>query len=431
MFSGWFSMNENQIIELVHEKMAHRPKIIKMFDACYSDTLENTVRFHDDGTVFMITGGIPAMWLRDSANQLRPYLLIAKTEERIAKIIEGVMKKQFLCILRDPYANAFNEEANGKGHQTDKTDMKPDIWERKYEIDSLCYPIQLAYLYWKNTGITKHFDNLFLETVKTIVNVWKIEQYHFEKSNYKFIYSDDENMDIEILPNGGMGNFVSYTGMTWSGFRPSDDDCKYGYLVPSNMFAVVVLDYVNEILNLFYNDLDFLNEVSTLREQIQKGIEEFGTINTEEFGKVYVYETDGNGNYNIMDDANVPSLLSMPYFYYCDINDEIYQNTRKMMLSKANPFYFEGTAAKGIGSPHTPDQYIWHIGLAIQGITTDNKQEIEQILDWFETTDAGTNLVHEGFHKDDPTKYTREWFSWSNAMFVEFVLSVCGKKIEK
>lgn len=424
-------MTEKQIIELVHEKMAYRPKIIKMFDACYSDTLENTVRFHDDGTVFMITGGIPAMWLRDSTNQLRPYLLIAKTEERIAKIIEGVMKKQFLCILRDPYANAFNEEANGKGHQTDKTDMKPDIWERKYEIDSLCYPIQLAYLYWKNTGITKHFGDLFLETVKTVVNVWKIEQYHFEKSNYSFIYSDDEDVDEEILPNGGKGNFVSYTGMTWSGFRPSDDDCKYGYLVPSNMFAVVVLDYVKEILNKFYDDTEFFNEVSTLREQIQKGIEEYGTINTKEFGKVYVYETDGNGNYNIMDDANVPSLLSMPYFYYCNADDEIYQNTRKMMLSKANPFYFEGTAAKGIGSPHTPDQYIWHIGLAIQGITTENKEEIEQILDWFETTDAGTNLVHEGFHKDDPTKYTREWFSWSNAMFVEFVLSVCGKKIEK
>ena len=36
-------------------------------------------------------------------------------------------------------------------------------------------------------------------------------------------------------------------GMTWSGFRPSDDACAYGYLIPSNMFAVVVLGYLAEI----------------------------------------------------------------------------------------------------------------------------------------------------------------------------------------
>lgn len=101
-----------------------------------------------------------------------------------------------------------------------------------------------------------------------------------------------------------------------------------------------------------------------------------------------------------------------------------------MMLSSANPYYYEGTAAKGIGSPHTPAEYIWHIGLAIQGMTSDSDEEKEMLLDYFETTDAGTNLVHEGFHKDDPTQYTREWFSWSNAMFVEFVLSVCGLTIK-
>ena len=168
-------------------------------------------------------------------------------------------------------------------------------------------------------------------------------------------------------------------------------------------------------------------------KQIYSSQSEFQRIDilqTEEFGKVYIYEVDGRGNRHIMDDANVPSLLSMPYFHYCRSDDPLYLNTRKMMLSKANPYYYEGTAAKGIGSPHTPENYIWHIGLSIQGMTSNDQSEKEQLLDYFERTDAGTNLVHEGFDKDDPMKYTREWFSWSNAMFVEFVLSVCGVTVK-
>ena len=420
-------MTEKQILQTVCKKMAHRPKIIEMFKACYSDTLENTVRIHDDGTVFMLTGDIPAMWLRDSTNQLRPYLLTAKEDAKVSSIIEGVMKKQFLCILRDPYANAFNEEANGNGHQGDVTKMLPDVWERKYEVDSLCYPLQLAYLYWKNTGRTAHFNDLFLAAAKTIVNLWQVEQYHPQKSEYTFERREKPKTSLAF---GGKGTPVGYTGMTWTGFRPSDDVCMYGYLIPSTLFAVVVLDYLKEILAAFYkHEETFLTEVSVLRDQIQTGIQQYGIIESENYGKVYAFETDGLGNYNMMDDANVPSLLSIPYFCYCDPCDEIYQNTRRMILSPDNPYYYEGEFAKGIGSPHTPQDYIWHIALSIQGMTTLDQGEKEQILDWFETTDAGTNLVHEGFHKDDPTKFTRKWFSWSNAMFVEFVLSVCGLKI--
>lgn len=423
-------MTESAILQLVREKMAHRPKIVSMFENCYQDTLEKAIRMHpEDGTAFMLTGDIPAMWLRDSTNQLRPYLLVASENEHVAEIIEGVLKKQFLCILRDPYANAFNEEENGAGHQDDITDMKPDIWERKYEIDSLCYPLQLAYLYWKNTGRTAQFNELYLQVAKQIVSLWKTEQYHMEKSPYTFDRLNCEESDT--LPCHGKGNPVSYTGMTWSGFRPSDDRCVYGYLVPSNMFAVVVLEYLEEILNAFYDEKEFIEEVRELRSQISEGIEKFGTMETEEFGKVYVYEVDGNGNRHIMDDANVPSLMAMPYFHFCDKEDAVYQNTRKMMLSGANPYYYEGSAAKGIGSPHTPVDYIWHIALSIQGMTSVDTAEKEQLLDYFEHTDADTNLVHEGFHKDDPYHFTREWFSWSNAMFVEFVLSVCGMEVAK
>lgn len=421
---------EEKIIQYVSERMSDRPKIIQMFKSCYQNTLETTIRRHEeDGTVFMLTGDIPAMWLRDSVNQLRPYLMLAAQDTELKKIIEGVLKTQYQSILRDPYANAFNEYDNGKGHQNDKTEMSGWIWERKYEIDSLCYPIQLAYLYWKNTGETGHFTPDFEKAVRLVLEVWRTEQYHMEQSNYTF---ERENCPItDTLGRNGKGSEAAYTGMTWSGFRPSDDACKYGYLVPSNMFAVVVLKYLEEINDLFIHDQSLGQEIISIRNDIEQGIEQFAVVDDEEFGPVYAYEVDGLGQVNIMDDANVPSLLSLPYLDYCKKDDSIYLNTRKMILSQRNPYYYEGKYAKGIGSPHTPEHYIWHIALSIQGMTAIDESERNEILDMFERTDAGTDLVHEGFHKDNPGEFTREWFSWSNAMFVEFILSVCGLEIRK
>lgn len=416
-------MTRNQLISLVRAKMADRPKTLSMFENCFNDTLENTIRFKENGEVFMLTGDIPAMWLRDSTNQLRPYLLTASDDEKVAKIIEGVMKMQIRSILRDPYANAFNEDDNNMGHQTDKTEMKPFIWERKYEIDSLCYPVQLAYLYYKNTGRTSHFDGEFLKAANVIIALWKSEQDHVKNSEYTFERFDCPETDT--LPNEGKGNPVAVTGMTWSGFRPSDDRCVYGYLVPSNMFAVTVLKYLEEIFARVYNDYVLAEEARALGNEIQQGIDGFAFKDNS-----YVYETDGMGNTVFMDDANVPSLLSMPYFGYCSKTDEKYLATRKKILSPANPYYYEGLFAKGIGSPHTPENYIWHIALAIQGLTSCDEAERQYLLDVFEKTDADTNAVHEGFNKDDPTQFTRPWFSWANAVYSEFVLSLCGVEVK-
>lgn len=417
-------MTRNELISLVRSKMADRPKTLAMFENCFNDTLENTIRFKENGEVFMLTGDIPAMWLRDSTNQLRPYLLTADRDEKVASIIEGVMKMQIRSILRDPYANAFNEDDNNMGHQTDKTEMKPFIWERKYEIDSLCYPLQLAYLYYKNTGRTNHFDGEFLKAVNVIIALWRLEQDHVKNSKYTFERFDCPESDT--LTCEGKGNPVAVTGMTWSGFRPSDDACVYGYLVPSNMFAVTVLKYLEEILSTVYNDYVLAEEAKALRNEIQQGIESFAISSDG----TYTYETDGMGNTLFMDDANVPSLLSMPYFGYCSKDDESYLATRKKILSDANPYYYEGTFAKGIGSPHTPENYIWHIALAIQGLTSCDEAERQYLLDVFEKTDADTNAVHEGFHKDDPTLFTRPWFSWANAVYSEFILSMCGVEVK-
>jgi meiotically up-regulated gene 157 (Mug157) protein len=415
------------LIDKVSDQLVERPKAARMFGNCFANTLQTTIQRKPDGTTFVITGDIPAMWLRDSAAQVRPYLVLASQDAEIATMLEGLVQRQAECILLDPYANAFNEGPNGKGHQEDITEMKAAVWERKYEIDSLCYPIQLAYLLWKNTGRTSQFNETFRRAIAVTLQLWKTEQHHEAQSTYSFERLNCPSTDT--LSNEGRGSVVGYTGMTWSGFRPSDDACTYGYLVPANMFAVVVLRYVIKIATEVYGDKGLAQEAEALANVINEGIQSFGVYDHPVYGQIYAYETDGLGNYNLMDDANVPSLLSIPYLGYTDENDSIYQNTRRFILSEDNPYFYKGDIAEGIGSPHTPHRYIWHIALAMQGLTSIDQAEKERILELLESTDADTEFMHEGFHVDDPTLYTRPWFSWANMMFSEFVMDYCGIKV--
>lgn len=391
------------------------------FRNCFSDTLLRTLHIQEDGSVYLVTGDIPAMWLRDSTAQIEPYLTLAKTNEVFQLLIARLVQKQCEYILIDPYANAFNEQPNSHGHQTDQTAMSPWVWERKYEIDSLCYPVRLAYLLYKKTGYTDHFNDTFLQAVREMVSVFRTEQHH-ETSDYSFERFGARPEDT--LVNDGKGAPVAYTGMTWSGFRPSDDACRYGYLVPANMFAVVILTYLTEIIPRFYTEDVLVAEISRLRDEIQAGIEKFGIVEDKQTGKkIFAYEVDGLGNYTLMDDANVPSLLSAPYLGYCDVEDEVYLNTRELLLSDRNPYYYSGTVASGIGSSHTPEPYIWPIALSIQGLTTNNRQEKERLLDVIVGTTAGTMQCHESFDVNDEHQYTREWFSWSNMMYCQLLLN--------
>jgi meiotically up-regulated gene 157 (Mug157) protein len=389
------------------------------FNAAFANTLTTTVKKQSDGTTFLLTGDIPAMWLRDSTAQVRPYLVIAKEDQELKEMIGGLVQRQFRYINIDPYANAFNETANNAGHQTDHTEMNPWIWERKYEIDSLCYPVQLAYLLYKNTGYTKQFDQNFVEGVEKILTVFETEQDH-QQSPYTF--ERDTTRLEDTLPNDGKGAEVGVTGMTWSGFRPSDDACRYGYLVPSNMFAVVVLGYLEEIFSTILADTAVVDRASKLKKEIDAGIQKYGQTTNQQGEQVFAYEVDGLGNSSIMDDSNIPNLLAAPYLGYVNETDLIYQTTRKTILSKENPYFYEGKYAKGIGSSHTPENYVWPIALAMEGVTTQDKAEKERILDSLVANDGGTHLMHEGFDVDNPDNYTREWFSWANMMFCELVM---------
>lgn len=416
------------LMDEVTEKCGNENKAWSdVFNNCFANTLLTTLKEQPDGSYFVLTGDIPAMWLRDSTAQVRPYLVVADKDEEIKKMILGVLKRQMMYINHDPYANAFNETNNNAGHQDDQTEMSPLIWERKYEIDSLCYPIQLAYLLYLATGETKQFDENFVEAVKKILALWKVEQNH---ANSPYTFERDTWRKEDTLVRNGRGTPVAETGMTWSGFRPSDDACQYGYLVPSNMFAVVVLGYIETIFHSILVDEGIVRKAAALKKEIQEGILKHAVVENENGEKVYAYEVDGIGNFSIMDDSNVPSLLSAPYLGYCDSDDPLYVKTRKTLLSPENPYYYEGICAKGIGSSHTPTDYIWPIALAMEGLTTKNRQEKKRILNLLVENDGGTGLMHEGFHVDDSTKFTREWFSWANMMFCELLLDYLGIQIK-
>ncbi len=402
-----------------------------IFDRAMKETLDKAVRKEPDGSTFVLTGDIPAMWLRDAACQVRPYLFLAKEDKAYAQMIEGLVQRMVQCILIDPYANAFNEEANGRCWAPDETDMQPEIWERKFEIDSLCFPVQLAYVYWKMTGNTGHFTEDFRKAAGSILQVFRTEQDHENRSSYHFVRRNTRYTDT--LPREGKGTLVNEkAGLIWSGFRPSDDACVFGYLIPSNMFAVVILGYLQEIAREIYGEQDLADACGAFAKSLREAIEEQGTV-TDPYGEemCYAYEADGFGNYLLMDDANLPSLLAMPYLGYCSPENPKYQTTRKILLGEGNPYYYKGSVLAGIGSAHTPPGYVWPIALGIQAMTAGDKRQEAETIRLLAESEAGTGHMHEGVCADAPEKYTREWFSWSDAVFCELVLDYLGYEIPR
>lgn len=398
----------------VRQALGAVPGLPDMFEQCFMNTLDTTVQAGEDG-VFVITGDIPAMWLRDSTAQVLHYLRFADLDG-VRALMRGLISRQARCILYDPYANAFSRRP-GKGWVTDLPPKKPMVWERKYEIDSLCYPVWLMHRYGQATGDYAFLDDACLEALRTVAEVFRREQRH-EDSGYSFIRANCPPSDT--LSHGGRGAPVGYTGMTWSGFRPSDDACLYGYLVPSNLFAAHILGHMAALAGLA-GDAALADGARALAEDIARGVQQHGVVEHPAHGRVYAYETDGLGHHNLMDDANVPSLLSLPYLGVCAPDDPMYLRTRALALSDANPYYHEGAYARGIGSPHTPGGYIWHIALIMQAMTARDTREAAACLSAILATHAGTGFMHEGFDPDDPSRFTRTWFAWANSLFGELL----------
>lgn len=391
------------------------PLLYAAFRQCFISTVDTTLTAMPDGTSFVITGDIPAMWLRDSTAQVLHYVRFSDDPE-IKRLIEGLIKRQMKFILIDPYANAFNREPNGAKYSEDKPPQLPWVWERKYEIDSLCYPVMLAWKYYEKNG-ADFIDEEMHSALREICRVFRTEQ-HRDTSEYYF--ERERCLLHDTLSNNGRGAPVKYTGMTWSGFRPSDDACTYGYLVPSNLFAALTLDRIAHFADLL-GDAELAADAEKTAAEIRAGVEEYGTADYPGHGRIYAYEADGFGNYMFMDDANVPSLMSLPYLDVCAKDDPMYLRTRGFVLSPSNRYYYVGRRAKGVGSPHTPPHFVWHIALAMQALTSTSENEVAELLHTLVNTTAGTHFMHEGFFVENPERFTRPWFAWANSLFGELV----------
>lgn len=402
------------------------PKLAWMFANCFPNTLDTTVHYSEseDGTpdTFVYTGDIHAMWLRDSGAQVWPYVPLAAQDEALRKMIAGVILRQFKCINIDPYANAFNMGPTGSEWESDITEMIPELHERKYEIDSHCYPIRLAYEYWKVTGDSSVFGKEWIEAIGKTLRTFREQQRKDGLGPYSFMRVTEAQYDTKS--HGGYGNPVKYCGLIVSSFRPSDDSTVFDFLIPANLFAINVLGKAAEILETVNGETELAAECRALAAEVKFAVRKHAVVKHPTFGNVYAYEVDGYGNHYFMDDANVPSLLALPYLGAVPRNDRTYINTRRMVLSGSNPFYFRGEAADGIGGPHAGRDMIWPMSIIFRAFTSNNDAEIRHCLRMLLSTDAGTGFMHESFHKDDPTNFTRSWFAWANTLFGELIIKL-------
>ncbi len=416
---------EAKILEV--QRMLTNPRLAWMFANCFPNTLDTTVHFRTDeedgmDDTFVYTGDIHAMWLRDSGAQVWPYVQLANDDEALRRMIAGVINRQFKLINIDPYANAFNDGPTGGEWMSDITDMNPNVHERKWEIDSHCYPIRLAYGYWKETGDTSVFGEVWIQAIKNILKTLKEQQRKDGVGPYYFMRKTERQLDTKCC--NGYGNPVNPVGLIVSSFRPSDDATTFDFLVPSNFFAVTSLRKAADILTKVNKDKELAKECRALADEVEAALKKYAVVEHPKYGKIYAFEVDGFGNTYLMDDSNAPSLLSMAYLGDVDVNDPIYQNTRRFVWSEDNPYFFKGTAGEGIGGPHIGYDMIWPMSIMMKAFTSRDDAEIKWCMETLMKTDAGTGFMHESFHKDNPEKFTRAWFAWQNTLFGELVLKL-------
>ena len=399
-----------------------------MFANCFPNTLDTTVHYREDEEgnpdTYVYTGDIPAMWLRDSGAQVWPYVQLCGNDPALQKMIAGVIRRQFRLINIDPYANAFNDGPTGAGEDVGYPGHVQDPWvfERKWEIDSHCYPIRLAHHYWKTTGDESVFDAEWVEAMRNILATLRDQQMKEGPGDYTFLRVTDRQLDTRC--HVGRGNPVKPVGLISSAFRPSDDATTFGFLVPSNFMAVSSLRKAAEILSTVNGEQELAAGCTALADEVAAALQQYAVVEHPVYGKIYAFEVDGFGSVQLMDDANVPSLLAMPYLGDVERTDPIYENTRRFVWSTDNPYFWRGPAGEGIGGPHIGVEMIWPMSIMMRAFTSTDDAEIRDCIIALMTTDAGTGFMHESFSRHDAADFTRAWFAWQNTLFGELILKL-------
>ena len=397
-----------------------------MFRNCFPNTLDTTVHYREDEDgnpdTYVYTGDIPAMWLRDSGAQVWPYVQLCGNDVPLRRMIAGVIRRQFKLINIDPYANAFNDGPTGAGEDAEFYPQNPWVFERKWEIDSHCYPIRLAHHYWKTTGDVSVFDAEWVAAMRNIIKTLREQQRKEGPGPYTFLRTTDRQLDTKCCV--GRGNPVNPVGLIASAFRPSDDATTFEFLVPSNFMVVSSLRKAAEILTAVNDERELADECTALADEVAAALQKYAVVEHPEFGKIYAFEVDGFGSAQLMDDANVPSLLAMAYLGDVERTDPVYENTRRFVWSEDNPYFWRGAAGEGIGGPHIGVEMIWPMSIMMRAFTSTDDAEIRDCICQLITTDAGTGFMHESFSRHDAADYTRAWFAWQNTLFGELILKL-------
>ena len=402
-----------------------------MFANCFPNTLDTTVHYREDEEgnpdTYVYTGDIPAMWLRDSGAQVWPYVQLCGNDPALRKMIAGVIRRQFRLINIDPYANAFNDGPTGAGEDVGYPGHVQDPWvfERKWEIDSHCYPIRLAHHYWKTTGDESVFDAEWVAAMRNILATLRDQQMKEGPGDYTFLRVTDRQLDTRC--HVGRGNPVKPVGLISSAFRPSDDATTFGFLVPSNFMAVSSLRKAAEILSTVNGEQELAAGCTALADEVAAALQQYAVVEHPVYGKIYAFEVDGFGSVQLMDDANVPSLLAMPYLGDVERTDPVYENTRRFVWSTDNPYFWRGPAGEGIGGPHIGVEMIWPMSIMMRAFTSTDDREIRDCIVALMTTDAGTGFMHESFSRHDAANFTRPWFAWQNTLFGELILKLVNE----
>lgn len=393
-------------------------ELARVFANALPNTLDTTVDFRDgpQPDTFVITGDIDAMWLRDSTAQVWPYLPLARADARLQRLLAGVVRRQVRCVLIDPYANAFNKGAEGSPWAGDRTAMRPELHERKWELDSLCSVIRLGHGYWQACGDTSPFDADWERAMALALQTMREQQRRHGPGPYRF--QRRALSPTDTLPFDGAGWPARPNGLICSAFRPSDDACQYPYLIPANFMAVTCLRQLDALATAL-GRAELARSARVLAAEVEAALPASGVL---------PYEIDGYGNALFMDDANVPSLLSLPYLGCLPAGDPRYRATRAFVLGDDNPFFFRGRAGRGIGGPHCGLGMIWPIALTMQALTSTDDAETLDCLAMLKASHAGTGFMHESFHQDDVARFTRPWFAWANSLFGELILTLAAQR---
>jgi uncharacterized protein len=398
------------------------PLLSCIFTNCFPNTLDTTVQpgtFEGKADTAVLTGDISAMWLRDSAAQVWPYLPLASTDLALRNLLEGVIRRQVRCLLIDPYANCFMADLSApplEGSRNDQTEMRQGVGERKYELDSLCYPIRLAHGYWKNTGDTGPFDSQWKLAMQTVLETMRVQQRKEGPGPYRFQRAALNPTDSLV---NAVGNPLKPVGLIASAFRPSDDACILPFFVPANLFAVTSLRQLSIMADRILDDAEMANQATNLAKEVEVALRQNAIISTPG-GDIWAYEVDGYGGHVSMDDANAPSLLSLPYLD-CSPDAALYARTRSFVWSKQNPWFFKGSAGEGIGGPHVGRDSIWPMSQIMYALTSESAPEISHMIQMLKASAAATGFIHESYNRNDSANFTRAWFAWANTLFGELI----------